>query len=143
MTNKDWLLVAVAAADHEGLDPVQLQKSLFLFGEKGREFAGKGFYRFEPHNYGPFCLEVYRHADALVAQGLISRTRRPGCSWSAFTVTDAGLKEANTLRRGPGRAGAQYLNDLVAFVRRKSFYELVQLIYQLYPKYKAKSIFRP
>jgi hypothetical protein len=58
MKRNDWLLLAVAAAKDDGLDPVQLQKSLFLLSEKRRD-VGTKFHEFEPHNYGPFSKEIY------------------------------------------------------------------------------------
>src|SRR2546422_2763730 len=97
MTKRDWLLVAISAADRDGLDPVQLQKSLFLLGEKGRPFVGRDFYQFVPHNYGPFSAEIYADADLLEASGYIVRQRRPWRSWSTFTITDAGHTRAATL----------------------------------------------
>ncbi|MGH7490032.1 MAG: hypothetical protein ACREMY_31160, partial [bacterium] len=50
----DWLLLLLALKDAERpLDPVRLQKGLFLLAEEGG-LSGAESYRFEPYDYGPF-----------------------------------------------------------------------------------------
>jgi uncharacterized protein YwgA len=142
MKQRDWLLLVVAAAEDDGLDPVQLQKSLFLLGEKRRRYLGPKFYEFEPHNYGPFSKDVYTHATELVADGCLTKEQQPGYSWSVFRATDAGRRVAERLRREAPEEAATYLEQAVEWVKSQSFYDLVRSIYKHFPEYRANSIFR-
>lgn len=141
MNRRDWLLLTIAAGGGDGLDPVQLQKGLFLLGARGRQYVGHGFYRFVPHNYGPFSKEIYEDAEQLAAEGLITKERRSRRPWSAFTITDAGRDRANLIAQGSDK-GAQFLASTVNWVKTLSFNDLVQTIYKLYPQYRANSVFR-
>ena len=71
MEKRDWLLLALAAAKTKGLTPVQIQKSLFLFGENMSGIGGSRFYKFVPYNYGPFDKRIYSDAEALETEGLV------------------------------------------------------------------------
>jgi hypothetical protein len=142
MTRKDWTLLVIAAADEAGLDPVQLQKSLFLLGERGRQHVGSAFYKFVPHNYGPFCHQVYTDAAALAADGFISKERRAGNTWASFAITPLGKALAGELRRRLAVGGDQFLDQTVAWVKSLSFHDLVQSIYRHYPEYRVNSVFR-
>ena len=142
MTRQDWLLLALSAAGEGGLDPVQLQKTLFLFGERGRRYAGGGFYHFVPHNYGPFASAVYADADSFEREGLVIKIRRRERSWSTFALTETGRRRAAAVQRQVSDEAMAFLNSTVAWVKARSFSDLVEEIYRLYPKYRANSIFR-
>jgi uncharacterized protein YwgA len=142
VTRKGWLLLVLAEAGPAGLDPVQLQKSLFLLGQKRKKEVGSGFYRFTPHNYGPFSREIYADVDELVAEAKTAKVDAPGCTWSLFSATTVGTTEAKTIRPQAPKAGAEYIKDVVPWVKRLSFQELVRSIYTNYPKYRVNSVFR-
>lgn len=142
MTPKDWTLLAIAAADEAGLDPVQLQKSLFLIGQRGRQHVGADFYNFVPHNYGPFSHAVYSDADRLAADGFISKERRDGNTFASFAITPLGKVLANELRLRLAEGGDQFLDQTVAWVKSLGFRDLVQSIYKHYPEYRVNSVFR-
>ncbi len=141
MNRRDWLLLAVAAAEDEGLDPVQLQKSLFLLGEKRKQEVGP-FYEFEPHNYGPFSKDIYAHATALVDNGYLTKEKQPSYSWSIIRITEQGRRAARTLRREAPEEALAYLERAVDWVKGQSFYDLVRSIYRHFPEYRTNSIFR-
>ena len=53
MTRRDWLLLLVARhADARGLEPVRVQKALFLHAREGGVPARERYW-FVPYNYGP------------------------------------------------------------------------------------------
>jgi len=141
MTRRDWLLLAIASADYSGLSPVQLQKSLFLVGQR-EKYVGQEFYEFEPHNYGPFSRDIYVDADRLVAAGHLVKEQQPGYSWSVFRATDAGRLHAEGLRSKAPKEAISFLDQTVAWATKQTFYNLVQTIYKLYPKYRVNSVFR-
>ncbi len=107
MTRDEWLAVAIAVADDPGIAPIQLQQSLFLFNLKREKDSGPDFYQFEPHDYGsaakeaegPFSKALYADLDALVDEGLVSKTWQPGEACSLFRPTEAGHAWVKDLRR--------------------------------------------
>jgi hypothetical protein len=141
MKRQEWLVQALAAAGDRGLDPVQLQKALFLFKERGR-YAIDSFYPFVPHNYGPFAAAIYADADDLEREGLVVKIRRRDRSWSTFALTELGRQHAVAMRRSIPDDGVAFLRSTVDWVKAQSFSDLVEEIYRLYPKYRVNSIFR-
>ena len=57
MERKEWVLLALFAAEAYRLQPVQLQKSLFLLGQNVKD-VGTSYYDFMPFHYGPFSIDV-------------------------------------------------------------------------------------
>jgi DNA-binding PadR family transcriptional regulator len=133
MTRDEWLALAIAAADDPGIAPIQLQQSLFLFQLKREKDSGPDFYQFEPHNYGsaakeaegPFSKALYADLDALVDEGLVSKTWQPGEACSLFRPTEAGQAWVKDLRRQAKKDPLSYLEEAVAWVGQQSAYESV------------------
>jgi hypothetical protein len=75
MVPKDWTLLGLAAARGQSLQPVHLQKALFLLGRELTldQLRVDRFYQFEPYDYGPLCSAVYADADALHAWHVLHR----------------------------------------------------------------------
>ena len=141
LTKKDWTLLAVAAAMGDPLTPVQLQKSLFLLGEKRQAVVGQDFYQFEPYSYGPFCRAIYDDAEILEAEGFVRIDRAdPGRNWAQYSATVKGLARARELRDEAPTAAVEYLDVAVQWVRSLSFSELVRAIYQEFPEQKKHSV---
>ncbi len=109
---------------------------------ESREYVGGDFYRFIPHNYGPFSREVYSDADSLAADGYIIKERRAGQSWPAFTIALPGRARARELKTQAPADGVLFLEWTVGWVKSLGFYDLVQSIYRHYPEYRANSVFR-
>ncbi|MEO6022952.1 MAG: hypothetical protein ABIP64_07525, partial [Burkholderiales bacterium] len=76
MEARDWTLLVLAKAGE--LQPVQLQKSLFLLGRNLNEhqLATGNFYNFEAYDYGPFSSGIYADAEML-EQGKLIIIKRP------------------------------------------------------------------
>jgi hypothetical protein len=130
--------LVLAAAEGTPLQPVQLQKALFLIGQKLPDEVGADFYEFEPYHYGPFDARVYWDAEGLARDGLASiEVGR----WKNYAATKAGMARAKALEVEQPRA-AGYVKDLVRWVRSLPFNGLVKAIYAQFPAYRAKSVFR-
>lgn len=141
VARKNWALLAIAAASGEPVSPVQLQKSLFLLGRELGDLVSGDFYEFQPYNYGPFDIAVYKDAEELASEGLITITRPPHARYNEYRATAMGLARATCIReQAPARA-AKYLETAVAWARRLSFSELVQAIYAKYPDTRVNSVF--
>lgn len=146
MRRRDWLLLLLALDGPDGLDPVRIQKGMFLLAQEGGIPPGER-YGFVPYNYGPMSSRLYRDVDALVRAGLAERTRVPGYAWTRVRVTDAGRREAAVLadraRRDPGSAAAlRRLAAIKARIVALGFGELLEAVYARYPWVAVRSVFR-
>lgn len=139
---KAWIIVALAKAGEGGLTAVQLQKVLFLLGERRKPSVGKAFYKFKPYNYGPFSQEVYNDADLMAFDGLVELDASRGRSRRTYHLTEAGKGLAKKLAKELPEAGVTYLAETVAWAQRLSFEELVRAIYEAYPDMQKNSVFQ-
>lgn len=142
LNRKHWTLLALASAEGRPLSPVQLQKSLFLLGREMAGDVGPDYYQFEPYNYGPFDLEVYRDAERLAREGLVAIDTNSYLRYNEYRATPRGLEVAvELIAQAPTRA-ADYLRRVVEWARGLGFAELVSAIYSQYPEMRVNSVFR-
>ena len=144
----DWLVLFLAAEARCPVAPVRVQKGLFLLA-KSTLLPRSERYGFEPYNYGPMSRELYRDVRRLCSDGLAEIQPRLGApdgrTWRAVALTAAGRRHAAKLRV---RARSQHLEALreVASIRATvdelTFTELLTLVYDRYPEYAARSVFR-
>jgi hypothetical protein len=144
LSPKDWTLLVIAAAEGAPLQPVQLQKALFLIGRNltADQRGGTPFYEFRPYDFGPFAQEVYADAEELEAQSLVLIACPPHRAYREYLATRAGLEAAASLRKELDTAVRDYLDRLVSWIRPLSFDRLVRAIYREYPETKVNSVFR-
>ena len=136
------MLLATVLAGEKRLQPVQLQKLLFLFGQGLKDTVGDNYYNFQPYHYGPFDSTVYLDAEELSSQGLVDLVERPGVSWKEYKSTVPGQEAAEVLLKTLPGDVAKWMRDVVLWVQSVSFEKLISEIYRLYPQYKSRSIFR-
>lgn len=130
--------MALAAAEGRPLSPVQLQKVLFLLGEKGK--IGRDYYTFRPYNFGPFSAEIYQDAESLESEGLVRIDRKePGRPWALYAATADGIAAADRIK--VDARTRDYVQRLVDWARSLSFQELVSAVYREFPKQRVNSIF--
>lgn len=137
----DWLLLALQAS-HQGMTPLQLQKSLFLLSERRRKAVGDKFYHFTAYNYGPFCQEIYHDANALAAEGFVEIDGSQGRSLRRYSLTVEGAKLADKVRPKLDPDGVAYLTDVVKWAQTLSFSSLVRAVYEAYPDMRKNSVFQ-
>ena len=140
MNRRDWLLSAIAQAGNKGLSPIQIQKIMFLLRMEAADYVGRGFYAFEPYNYGPFSSVIYKDVDRLVYSGMLREQKSD--SYNIYVATTAGRDRANVLIGQLDKRARDYLSKLVRWVISVDFGQLLRSIYAKYPKYAAKSLFR-
>lgn len=140
----DWTLIAIASARNQPLQPVQLQKSLFLLDRNltHKQRQTRNFYKFDPYDYGPFCNSIYSDTEVLEANGLIVIQRPPEARYKLYSATEAGAEEAVKLQNGLDKDVVDYLQAVVGFTQSVSFNQLVSTIYEAYPEMKANSVFQ-
>lgn len=144
MLPQEWSLLTIAAAGGRALQPVQLQKALFLMGQNisKEQLQVEAFYAFVPYDYGPFCEAIYYDAEMLEALDFVHIARPPETRFKEYRATQRGLAKASELRVTLDPAVATYVGSVVEFVRSLSFNQLVSSIYKNYPEMKANSVFR-
>jgi hypothetical protein len=140
MDRQDWVLVALHFGGGKGLSPVQLQKTLFLLGMEVPEVR-VNFYEFFPHNYGPFCKEIYSDAERMAETGLVAIERIPQ-QYSTYFITPDGQNRVREIEREVPRRAWDYLHSAVEWAQKQSFSGLVRAIYDKYPDYRVNSVFQ-
>jgi uncharacterized protein YwgA len=146
MNRFDWLTLFVAfEGAPSGLDPVRLQKGMFLFAQEAETVPPGEKYVFRPYSYGPMSREIYTDLDRLAEQGLVEQVPVEGQTWSRYKPTNRGVERAHRLMR---EALARHDRDTKHFYRIKqvvaqtSFADLLEGVYDRYPEYAANSIFK-
>lgn len=135
------LFVALDGAP-DGLDPVRLQKGMFLFA-KDEAVDEDEKYQFVPYNYGPMSAQIYKDLEYLESKGLVEATPVEGQSWARYIATEDGLIQArDLLKREPSEAPARRLHAIKQEVASKTFSAILDDVYDRYPEYAAKSIFK-
>ena len=140
MARQDWLLMALARRGGAPINPVQIQKAMFLLDREMANRVRPDFYHFRPYNYGPFDATIYHDLEDMERRGLIvisgsGRNRR------AFASTPDGLKQGCQLLERLDSPARDYLERVVDWVCSLDFASLVRSIYALYPEFKQNSIF--
>lgn len=144
LQRRDWTLLVLAAAGGQPLQPVQLQKTLFLIGENLKPVEkdlSSEFYDFEPYDYGPFDRMAYADAEYLSNQGFATITTLPGRLYREYAATVDGLQRAKALEQDLARPLVEYVHSIVDWARSLSFSDLVRAIYQQYPEQRVRSVF--
>jgi uncharacterized protein YwgA len=143
VNRQDWLLLAIAL-DAGGLDPIRVQKAMFLFAQEAGRPAGER-YSFVAYNYGPMSRRVYRDVEALVRHGLVERRPVEGQRWRSLRATDAGqarARERLVAAQALEPAAVAGLREIVRTVQALDFAGLLDIVYGRYPEYAERSVFR-
>jgi DNA-binding PadR family transcriptional regulator len=139
--NRLLLFIALDGAPR-GLDPVRLQKGMFLFAQESDADAEEK-YSFIPYNYGPMSAQIYTDLDDLVSEGLVETVPVNGQSWSRYVATDRGRERGRALMSGEVPApAARRLHAIKRDVASKTFREVLEDVYDRYPDFATKSVFR-
>ncbi len=145
MTPRDWLLLLVALdGDPVGLDPIRIQKGLFLLAQEGGLPPAERYW-FVPYNYGPMSPRLYRDVEILVRRGLLERRTVDGQTWRRVRATLHGHERAETLMAHAGArelAALAHLRAIRRLIDGLDFTRLLATIYERYPAFAARSVFR-
>jgi uncharacterized protein len=146
MSPRDWLLIFCAyRGAPAGLDPVRVQKGMFLFARSG-DVPKREQYDFRPYDYGPMSSTIYNDLDALVSQGLLEQHPVLGKSWCRYTVTDQGRSVAGErltkLTAERDKENARRLYEIKQEIASVSFNELLGRVYREHPDMAVNSVFR-
>lgn len=146
MKPRDWLVILCAyKGAPNGLDPVRVQKGMFLFARSGHVPRPEQ-YGFRPYDYGPMSSAIYNDLDALVKKGLLEPHPVPGKSWFRYTATDQGRAAAGQcLEKLTGeveKENARRLFEIKQDISDVSFNDLLDRVYREHPDMAVNSVFR-
>ncbi len=146
MRRRDWLLLFAAyQGAPDGLDPVRFQKGMFLFSRRAA-VPKRSKYDFKPYAYGPMSAEIYSDLDRLVDEGMLERVPVDGKRWSRYKPTEVTFDEGErVLERAADEHVLDAARDLFEIKREVSnvgFSELLERVYEAYPEFAVKSVFR-
>lgn len=145
IARSEWLiLLAALEGAPEGLDPVRLQQSLFLFS-RCPGVPPRSKYAFEPGVYGAISDELYEDLDRLVDERMLERVPVKGAHWSLYKPIDLTFERARRILK---RAEADDLVDatrrlaeIKQYVSSVGFGELLERVYGGHPEFAVDSVF--
>lgn len=144
LDRSDWLLLlldkaALRADGPDELDPVRIQKGMFLLSERG---PARGLYDFRAYDWGPFSSAIYTDLTTLTQHGYLSEERVLGRTWSTYRVTTRGHERAAAAAAAQvGTTSIAWLRQAREFLTTRSFAQLLRDVYTLYPDYAVNSRF--
>ncbi len=142
MTKRDWLILLLAFKGEGGsaLDPVRIQKGMFLLSKQG-VIPPDEQYAFEPYHYGPYSSDLRKDADRLVRQDFADSLPVNGYTWGRYRLTEEGIEYAKELIEQVGTEMAQKVYEVKRAVTGKTFADLLRDVYERYPEYAENSVF--
>jgi len=142
MQKQDWLLIYLdlpSTNEQSYIDPIRIQKGLFLFGMKNKERIG-AFYSFKPYLYGPYSPEIYKDLRELQKQGLVLEQSIVRKGWNCYTLTKAGKLKAKSFINNDTYPLVAKMAAIKLNVTKLSVLGLLKEIYEEYEDYAVKSI---
>lgn len=138
------LLELLSMSEGGSLDPIRIMKAEFLLSMEipERLLSSEDKYEFEPYNYGPYSVGVYRDLELLGMFGFLASTRVLGRNWNRYMASAAGRTEAQKLQEEVSPVVIKFVSDVRSFVLSHSFESLLRAVYAKYPEYATKSVFR-
>jgi uncharacterized protein len=142
LTKRDWLILLLAYKGEHGsaLDPVRIQKGIFLMSQEG-VIPKAERYEFEPYHYGPYSFELRGDADNLVRQDLADKLAVSGYTWGRYRLTDEGIDYATKLIEDVGTETAKKVFAVKQMITGQNFAQLLRDVYDRYPDFAQNSLF--
>lgn len=119
----DWTLLSVAASVR-GLLPIQLQKTVYLLGQRYPALVGGSFYQFRLVGSGHFSEDVYADAETLAAEGLIAIEQSEDSGTRAYRATPAGFERVRKLHRNLRPEVVDFLKTVVGWASTRTLEQL-------------------
>jgi uncharacterized protein YwgA len=138
------LLVFLGADGGEKLDPIRVQKGLFILAEETPPdwLPSEARYRFEPYHYGPYSSALYSDLDELVHRGYVETTQVLGRSWDYYSLNSEGARIYQEVSEAMDPKAVEYSRKVREFIGKLSFRKLLTTVYEQYPDYAVNSVFK-
>jgi len=144
MTLREQLLYYISAGEIP-TDPIRIMKGLFLFTQavnEGKLSGQEETFSFSAMSYGPCAPAVYGELQTLVHAGHVREEAVPGQSWSRYSATTNGRREARTIELKTPNEITSFLRELRAWCDAHSFSSLLKAVYEAYPDFAVNSVFK-
>lgn len=141
MDRKKLVLAALSPARTAPFTPVQVQKLFFLLDQRATRGIEGPHFDFKPHHYGPFDKEVYDELEELASEGLVEVLEVGRAGLRTYRLTEQGYDHGRGAVSTLSEPVREYMDEVVSFVRSRSFSELVLSIYKEYPEMRENSVF--
>jgi len=147
---EDLLLALLYARDCEPIrGSVRIMKQIFLFQKERwsrnekRNSVARYFYKFVPYDYGPCSFDIYDDLDKLAEKRYIIEIRLPDKRYASYRLSEQGEYRAyRVLSQLPPSIKVRF-NNIKEEFNRLPLYSLLSYVYNQYPKYSEKTVFRP
>jgi hypothetical protein len=126
------------------LDPIRIMKGIFIFTMESplAWLPQESRYQFVPYSYGPYSRQIDADLNRLKLQGLLTSSQAAGRNWDYYSLTEQGTATALELKRTLDPKALAYLHRVREFVLSLSFRKLLDSVYERYPAYAVKSVFK-
>jgi uncharacterized protein YwgA len=143
LTPRQKTLLLFLAAGAKELDPVRIQKGLFIFAKEtpSHWVSPEARHEFRPYNYGPYSSQINADLAELRRRGLV-KTSESWSSWHFYSATDEGREVAGEIATKVRAAMMEYLKALREWVTSLSFSDLLKQVYKSYPDFAKNSVFQ-
>jgi uncharacterized protein YwgA len=126
------------------VDPLRLTKGIFIFTMEAPEtWLGKQErYQFIPYNLGPYSQSLRNDLDRLVDEGYVRISKVRDKNFDYYYLSEKGEKKAHEVARHLPNEAATFIRKIRKWVLVVSTRKLLDTIYDRYPAYAVKSIYR-
>jgi len=141
---QNTLLVFLGVNGEEKLDPIRVQKGMFILAKETPQdwLSSEARYHFEPYHYGPYSSALYRDLDELEQHGYIDKTVVLGRSWDYYSLSSEGVRLYQEVSETMDPKAVEYSQKIREFIGKLSFRKLLTTVYEQYPDYAVNSVFK-
>ena len=139
MTSPDIVLAAMVPAPRDvWIDPVRIQKLLFLIDKEVPSLVGGPHFNFQPYSYGPVDLDVYLELEALTTDYCVHTDRT--LRHLRFRLTSKGIGRGEALLASLPDKASRFVERACKWVLEASYHDLLSAIYQRYPEMAVNAV---
>jgi hypothetical protein len=126
------------------VDPLRLTKGIFIFTMEAPDswLAKQERYQFIPYNYGPYSQSLRNDLDRLVEQRDVLASKVRDKNWDYYYLSKKGKKRAQEAANYLPTEAVTYLRKVRKYVLRVSVRKLLDTVYDRYPSYAVKNVFK-
>jgi uncharacterized protein YwgA len=126
------------------VDPLRLTKGIFIFTMEASEkwLDQQERYKFIPYNLGPYSQSLRDDLDRLIEEGYVRISKVRDKTWDYYYLSEKGKKKAHEAAKNLPDEAATFLRKIRKWVLVVSTKKLLDTVYERYPAYAVKSVFR-
>jgi uncharacterized protein YwgA len=106
--------------------PIQLQKVLYLVGQRFSSLTKNAFYEFRSISSGHFSEEIYADVEALTKEGLVAIEHSVRDGLRHYRATSAGVERAKKVQKQLLPEVVEYLQNVVTWAGSRSVDQLLR-----------------